>query len=107
MSVAESCTGGLIAERLTEIAGSSLYFTEGVIAYANEAKIRTLNVRRELIEKHGAVSAEVAEAMAKGMRKRAQTDYAISVTGIAGPAGGTEEKTNRSGFHRLCARNAN
>ncbi len=92
LSVAESCTGGLIAERLTEIAGSSLYFTEGVIAYANEAKIRTLNVRRELIEKHGAVSAEVAEAMAKGMRKRAQTDYAISVTGIAGPAGGTEEK---------------
>jgi nicotinamide-nucleotide amidase len=63
-----------------------------VIAYANEAKIRTLNVRRELIEKHGAVSAEVAEAMAKGMRERAKTDFAISVTGIAGPTGGTTEK---------------
>ena len=89
---AESCTGGLIAERLTEISGSSVYFIEGVTAYANEAKIRTLNVAPELIEKHGAVSAEVAEAMAKGMRERARTDYAISVTGIAGPSGGTEEK---------------
>jgi nicotinamide-nucleotide amidase len=92
LSVAESCTGGLIAERLTDIAGSSRYFIEGVVTYANEAKIRTLNVPRELIEEHGAVSAEVAEAMAWGMRERAQTDYAISVTGIAGPDGGTPEK---------------
>lgn len=92
LSIAESCTGGLIAERLTEISGSSAYFIEGVTAYANEAKIRTLSVPAELIEKHGAVSAEVAEAMAKGMRARAQTDYALSVTGIAGPTGGTEEK---------------
>ena len=92
LAVAESCTGGLIAERLTEVSGSSGYFVEGVTAYANEAKIRTLNVPRDLIEKHGAVSAEVAEAMAKGMLERAQTDYALSVTGIAGPTGGTEEK---------------
>jgi nicotinamide-nucleotide amidase len=92
LSVAESCTGGLVAERLTEIPGSSAYFTEGVIAYADEAKIRTLNVPRELIQKHGAVSAEVAKAMAKGMRERAKTDYAISVTGVAGPSGGTDEK---------------
>ncbi len=92
LSVAESCTGGLIGERLTDISGSSRYFIEGVIAYANEAKIRTLNVPPDLIETCGAVSAEVAEAMAKGMRERAKTDFAISVTGIAGPTGGTEEK---------------
>lgn len=92
LSVAESCTGGLIAERLTDIPGSSRYFIEGVVAYANKAKMRTLNVPQALIEEYGAVSAEVAEAMAAGMRERAQTDYAISVTGIAGPDGGTPEK---------------
>lgn len=92
LSVAESCTGGLIGERLTDVAGSSAYFIEGVVAYHNDAKIRTLNVSKELIEKYGAVSAEVAEAMAKGMLERTQTDYAISITGIAGPGGGTEEK---------------
>lgn len=92
LSVAESCTGGLIGERLTGVAGSSAYFMQGVVAYANEAKIRTLKVAPELIEKHGAVSAEVAEAMAMGMRQLAGTDYAISVTGIAGPDGGTDEK---------------
>lgn len=92
LSVAESCTGGLIGERLTEVSGSSAYFIEGVVAYANEAKIRTLNVAPELIEKHGAVSKEVAEAMANGMRERAGTDYSISVTGIAGPSGGTDKK---------------
>jgi nicotinamide-nucleotide amidase len=92
LSVAESCTGGLISQRLTDISGSSRYFIEGVIAYANEAKIVTLNVAPEIIENHGAVSAETAEAMANGMRARAKTDYAISITGIAGPTGGTEEK---------------
>ena len=92
LSVAESCTGGLIVERLTDVSGASEYFIEGVVAYANEAKIRALNVAPELIETCGAVSTEVAEAMAKGMRERAATDYAISVTGIAGPTGGTAEK---------------
>ena len=92
LSVAESCTGGLVGERLTDVSGASEYFIEGVVAYANEAKIRALNVAPELIEKYGAVSVEVAEAMAKGMRERAATDYAISVTGIAGPTGGTAEK---------------
>jgi nicotinamide-nucleotide amidase len=92
VSIAESCTGGLIGERLTDVAGSSAYFIQGVVAYANEAKINTLNVSAEIIEKTGAVSAETAEAMAKGMRELAKTDYAISVTGIAGPDGGTEEK---------------
>ena len=92
LSVAESCTGGLIGERLTDIAGSSAYFVQGVVAYANEAKIKTLNVAPEIIEQYGAVSAQVAEAMAIGMRDLAATDYAISVTGIAGPDGGSEEK---------------
>ncbi|MDQ3063272.1 MAG: competence/damage-inducible protein A [Acidobacteriota bacterium] len=92
LSIAESCTGGLIGERITEVAGASRYFIEGVIAYANEAKIRTLNVPKELIEAHGAVSGEVAEAMAKGVRERANTDFGISVTGVAGPGGGTAEK---------------
>ena len=92
LSVAESCTGGLIAARLTDVPGSSAYFIEGVTAYANEAKMRTLNVREAILVKHGAVSAETAEAMAVGMRERAQTDYAISITGIAGPGGGSEEK---------------
>ncbi len=92
VSVAESCTGGLIGERLTDVSGSSKYFIEGAITYANEAKIRSLNVAPEIIEKHGAVSAETAEAMARGMREKSQTDYAVSVTGIAGPSGGTDEK---------------
>lgn len=92
LSIAESCTGGLIGRRITEVPGSSAYFLEGCITYSNEAKIRTLGVRRELIERHGAVSAETAEAMAIGMRERAGTDYAISATGIAGPDGGSDEK---------------
>lgn len=92
LAVAESCTGGLISERLTEVAGSSVYFMEGVVAYSNEAKIKTLGVDAELISRHGAVSAEVAEAMAEGVRERAGTDFGISVTGIAGPGGGSDEK---------------
>jgi nicotinamide-nucleotide amidase len=92
VSVAESCTGGLIARRLTEIPGSSAYFMEGAVTYSNEAKMRTLNVSPEILEKHGAVSPECAEAMAKGMLDRAGTDHAVSVTGIAGPDGGGEEK---------------
>ncbi len=92
LSVAESCTGGLIGMRLTEIGGASAYFHEGAVTYSNEAKIRTLNVPAETLDKHGAVSAETAEAMAEGMRERAGTDYAIAVTGVAGPDGGSDEK---------------
>ncbi len=92
LAVAESCTGGLIAERLTEVSGSSSYFMEGVVAYSNEAKTRLLGVPAELIEEHGAVSAEVAEAMAEGVKRRADVDFALSVTGVAGPTGGTAEK---------------
>jgi nicotinamide-nucleotide amidase len=92
LSVAESCTGGLIAQRLTEVSGSSAYFIEGAVTYSNEAKIRTLGVQREIIEAHGAVSQQTAEAMARGIRERAKTDFGISVTGIAGPNGGSAEK---------------
>jgi len=92
VSVAESCTGGLIAQRLTDVPGSSKYFIEGVVAYANDAKTRTLGVEPILLLEHGGVSAKVAEAMAEGIRKHAGTDFGLSVTGIAGPGGGTEEK---------------
>lgn len=92
LAVAESCTGGLISERLTDVAGSSKYFVEGVVAYSNETKTRALGVKAGLLREHGAVSKEVAEAMAEGVRKRAGTDFGLSVTGIAGPDGGSEDK---------------
>ena len=92
IAVAESCTGGLIAERLTDVAGSSRYFIEGVVAYSNESKTNTIGVEPELLLEHGAVSGPVAEAMAEGIRARAKTDFGLAVTGIAGPGGGTEEK---------------
>lgn len=92
LSTAESCTGGLVGERITEIPGSSDYYLEGVITYSNAAKTRLLGVPAELIGEHGAVSAEVAEAMASGARERSGSTYAISITGVAGPGGGTEEK---------------
>jgi len=92
VSVAESCTGGLIGQRFTEIPGSSAYFMEGAITYSNAAKMRTLGVPADILEMYGAVSSECAEAMALGMRSYAGTDHAISVTGIAGPDGGSEDK---------------
>lgn len=92
VSIAESCTGGLIGQRMTSVPGSSAYFIEGAVTYSNEAKIRTLAVPAEIIAQHGAVSAQCAEAMAAGMRSYAGTDHAISITGIAGPDGGSDEK---------------
>jgi len=92
LAVAESCTVGLIAQRLTGLPGASKYFIEGVVAYSNEAKTRTLGVEPILLLEYGAVSAPVAEAMAEGIRTRAGTDFGLSVTGIAGPDGGSEEK---------------
>jgi len=92
LSTAESCTGGLVAKRITDVPGSSACFLEGVVTYANEAKIRLLGVPAELIAAHGAVSRPVAEAMAVACRERSGSDYALSVTGIAGPSGGTPEK---------------
>jgi len=92
LATAESCTGGLIARMVTALAGVSPYFPGGVVAYANEAKTEMLGVDRTLIESHGAVSAEVAGAMAAGVRSRFGSDVGLSVTGVAGPDGGTPEK---------------
>jgi nicotinamide-nucleotide amidase len=92
LAVAESCTGGLLAGRLTERAGSSAYFAGGVVSYSNEAKSALLGVDPTLIERHGAVSLEVAEAMADGALARFEADTAVSITGVAGPGGGTEDK---------------
>jgi nicotinamide-nucleotide amidase len=92
VALAESCTGGLIGHRLTQVPGSSSYMDRGVICYSNRAKVELLGVRPELIEQQGAVSAEVAAAMAKGVRERSGVSVGISVTGIAGPGGGTTAK---------------
>src|SRR5687768_16605925 len=92
IAVAESCTGGLIMSRLTDVPGSSRYVDRGIVAYTNEAKVELLGVSAELIARHGAVSDEVAEAMAAGARERSRAHVGIGVTGIAGPQGGTPEK---------------
>lgn len=92
LALAESCTGGLIAKRITDLPGSSAYFRQGIVAYANEAKERLLGVPTELLVNFGAVSREVAEAMARGVRERAGTDLGLAVTGVAGPDGGSDEK---------------
>lgn len=92
LAVAESCSGGLIAKRITDIPGSSEYFILGVVTYANSAKERVLGVPGELLEKYGAVSHEVAAAMAEGVRTLSGSHIAIATTGIAGPDGGTAEK---------------
>ncbi|HEY9166325.1 MAG TPA: competence/damage-inducible protein A [Candidatus Kryptonia bacterium] len=92
IAVAESCTGGYISHRITNISGSSAYFNRGIVSYSNDAKIKILGVPAELISSKGAVSEEVARAMADGVRRISGTDIGISVTGIAGPTGGTEEK---------------
>jgi nicotinamide-nucleotide amidase len=92
LATAESCTGGLVAARLTAIPGSSEVFVGGVVAYSNEVKAGELGVPDVVLDRHGAVSAEAAEAMAAGARERLGADVAVSVTGVAGPGGGTPEK---------------
>ncbi|MBI4062887.1 MAG: CinA family nicotinamide mononucleotide deamidase-related protein [Elusimicrobia bacterium] len=105
LAVAESCTGGLIADKITNIAGSTAYFLQSVVAYANEAKTEILGVSPEILKKHGAVSAEAAREMAQGMAKRSGADYAISVTGICGPLGGTPEKPLGLAYFGLARKN--
>lgn len=92
IATAESCTGGLLAALFTEIPGSSVAFEGGVVSYSNPLKKKLLGVSAETLDKHGAVSSHVAEEMAKGVQKISGSDIAISITGIAGPDGGTKEK---------------
>jgi nicotinamide-nucleotide amidase len=92
LAIAESCTGGFVANKITDVSGSSNYFLQGIVAYSNESKVELLGINEELIQRHGAVSKEVAEAMAQGVRRVAGTDIGISTTGIAGPTGATETK---------------
>ncbi len=92
ISVAESCTGGLLGSKLTDIEGSSSYFVGGIIAYSNQVKQEKLGVSAETLEAHGAVSEEVATEMALGVKKQFDSDWGVSITGIAGPSGGTVEK---------------
>jgi nicotinamide-nucleotide amidase len=92
LAVAESCTGGLICHRLTEVPGSSEYFERGFIVYSNRSKMEELDLPSEVLESHGAVSAQTAEAMAQGVRKVSNTSLGLSVTGIVGPTGGSLEK---------------
>jgi nicotinamide-nucleotide amidase len=92
LAVAESCTGGLLCKMLTDVPGASDYLTYGWITYSNQAKITELGLSADLIETYGAVSEQVAQAMARGARRKAHTDYAVATTGIAGPTGDTEHK---------------
>ena len=92
LAVAESCTGGLLSSRITDVSGSSEYFTMGIVAYSNKIKENILGVSGKLIKKYGAVSKQVALEMAKGVRLLAGTDIGIGITGIAGPTGGTKSK---------------
>jgi nicotinamide-nucleotide amidase len=130
LAIAESCTGGLLSNRMTDVPGSSLVFIEGNVTYSNEAKMRTLGVSAELLSTVGAVSKEVARAMAEGALQRSGATYALSTTGIAGPDGGTDQKpvgtvfiglasqgfdtlvekeffpTDRPSFKRICTQHA-
>ncbi len=92
LALAESCTGGLVSHLITNVPGSSAYYVGGVTAYANEAKVRLLGVSPETLEKYGAVSAETVIEMARGIRNALEADIGVSVSGIAGPDGGTPEK---------------
>ncbi|MFL6275618.1 MAG: competence/damage-inducible protein A [Blastocatellia bacterium] len=90
LSTAESCTGGLVAERITRVPGASDYFAGSIVSYTNDVKIKLLGVTAEMLERHGAVSGEVAEAMARGVKERTGAMIGLSVTGVAGPGGGTQ-----------------
>ena len=101
LAVAESCTGGLLAERITSVSGSSRYFLGGAVVYSNQLKTGFADVPADMIARHGAVSREVAAALAEGIRKRCQATLGVGITGVAGPAGGTAEKPVGLVFHAL------
>jgi nicotinamide-nucleotide amidase len=105
LAVAESCTAGLIAERITSVSGSSRYFLGGAVVYSNQLKTDFAGVPSEMIHKYGAVSREVAAALAEGIRKRCDSTFGIGVTGVAGPSGGTPEKPVGLVFHGLASEN--
>ncbi len=102
ISAAESCTGGLFAALITNIAGASDVINESFVTYANEAKMKYLEVRADTLEKHGAASCETAREMAEGLRKRTGADVTVGITGIAGPGGGTAEKPAGLVFAGIC-----
>ena len=102
LAIAESCTGGLLVNRLTNIPGSSNFLKFALIAYSNEAKIKLLKVPQAAIRKYGAVSTQIAISMAQGARKSLTTDFGIGITGIAGPAGGTKAKPIGLTFIAIC-----
>ena len=101
LAVAESCTGGLLAERITSVAGSSRYFLGGAVVYSNQLKTELAGVPTEMIERHGAVSREVAAALAEGIRYRCESTLGVGITGVAGPAGGSAEKPVGLVFHAV------
>jgi nicotinamide-nucleotide amidase len=105
LAVAESCTGGLLGERITSVAGSSRYFAGGAIVYSNAAKTELAGVPADMIERHGAVSREVAAALAEAIRYRCESTLGIGITGVAGPGGGTPEKPVGLVFHALASAN--
>jgi nicotinamide-nucleotide amidase len=105
LSVAESCTGGLVAERLTSVSGSSRYFMGGAVVYSNELKTELADVPPDLIDVYGAVSEQVARALAEGIREKCGTTLGLGVTGVAGPTGGTAEKPVGLVFHALASQN--
>ena len=103
LAVAESCTGGLLGERITSVGGSSRYFAGGAIVYSNAVKTELAGVPADMIERHGAVSREVAAALAEGIRYRCDASFGIGITGVAGPTGGTPEKPVGLVFHALAS----
>jgi nicotinamide-nucleotide amidase len=103
IAVAESCTGGLLAERLTSISGSSRYFLGGAVVYSNNLKTEFAGVPADMIERHGAVSREVAAALAEGIRYRCESTFGVGITGVAGPAGGSAEKPVGLVFHAVAS----
>jgi nicotinamide-nucleotide amidase len=103
LAVAESCTGGLVAERLTSVSGSSRYFIGGAVVYSNELKVQFADVPQDLLDDFGAVSEQVAKALADGIRKRCGTTLGLGITGVAGPTGGTAEKPVGLVFHALAS----